>query len=247
MSNAVLLAAQVARLRAAITNRVDSVEHKACEDLHHASLPLLEWLEFLQASEVTGCCDEQLAALRASLVETCGCLTLGLVRPTLFSLRSQIDIAFAWLYFKDHPIEWNTVITYGEGFLLKKEIFDYLENNFRGFKLRFQVLLKHKKRTSEDPYRLLSAHIHSQGMSTMPTYEHLEALVGGESLFLDCLELQKEVAEYIGDIFLSIFSHKWASLPDGIMLSAKQRLSGTDLGDVFGPEIKAFGRRQRNK
>src|SRR3989442_13118197 len=91
--------------------------------------------------------------------EAIACLALGLLRPWLASLRSQIDMLLAWLYFKDHPVEWQRVQDTGEGFKLKSDILKYLSETVEKYKTRFGLLRDCTTRTVEDPFRLLSAHM----------------------------------------------------------------------------------------
>ncbi|MGX9572147.1 hypothetical protein [Mesorhizobium sp. f-mel] len=224
---------QVDRLAKSIADRISSQGQTNCQNTYEAGISLLVWLEYLRTSEKTGTADELIEGLRALIVESAGCLTVGIVRPALFALRGQIDVALSWLYFKDHPIEWKRVTETGDGFVLKKEALGYLENYYEGFKSRFSALKKNKHRSEQDPYRLLSAHVHSQSFSTLPTYGDLESIVATSKSVGECITLQSEVSEYLGDVFLSCFADKWASLPDSILNKAKERLGKDNIHIVF--------------
>ncbi|MBX9459380.1 MAG: hypothetical protein KL863_26885 [Rhizobium sp.] len=199
---------------------------------HDAINPLVEWLDYLEASEKTSTADEFLTGLRASLMESLGCLAAGLVRPAIFSMRSQIDISLGWLYFRDHPVEWRRVARTGDGFKLKGDAMAYLDENIPNFKSRFAVLTKTKKRTEEDPYRLLSAYVHGQSPATLPKYGGLSDLVWTSKLCEDGVKLQFEVGEYVSDIFVAYFAGKWASLPAN-RVAAVQARAGQEASKVF--------------
>ena len=224
---------QVERLKNAVDGFVDENGIRFCEMAYVAGRSLLVWLRLLKESECTGHADELLDGVRASIVEAAGCMSLGLARPALFAMRGQIDVALSWLYFKDHPIEWRKVCETGDGFMLKRDVIAYLESYSQSFKSRYGSLQKNATRRDADPYRMLSAHVHSQSFYTIPTYGDLEALVGKPETLQECAELQTDISEYLGDIFLSCFSGKWASLPDEIVKSVKKRLPADQIYLVF--------------
>lgn len=226
-------AAQTLRLVKAVEDHNSTRGAVVCEAAHVAALPLLHWLDYLRKSAATGCCDEFLGGMKSAIVETCACLALGLVRPAIFSLRGQIDILLSWVYFRDHPVEWNHLQENGEGFMLKRDVLQYLEEYCHNFKLRFSTLVSAKTRREADPYRVLSAHVHSQSPLVLPSYKHLESLVAPEKKIRECIALQQDVAEYLGDILLAIFADKWASLPSAILAPAKARLGADKAAKVF--------------
>jgi hypothetical protein len=192
---------------------------------HHTSLlVVLHWIDYLKKSELTGCCDEILDGIRATAVEASGCIALGLIRPAIFALRAQIDATVAWLYFKDHPKEWDFLIRTGDGFKSRSEIVEFLTKFVDKFGSRFSILSAHKLRKVDQPYRLLSAHIHGQSTLVIPTFQKLEAMVYPEKQCKEAVSLQAEVSEYVSDIFLAYFANKWPSLPDEIMKSVRSRV-----------------------
>jgi hypothetical protein len=225
--------AQTTKLHKAVTRRLVQDGSEICAKIYNAALPLPYWLDYLRTSEATGCCDEFLDGFRAGIVETTGCLAMGLVRPTIFSLRGQLDLALSWLYFKDHPIEWNRVQESGEGFMLKRDVLAYLEEYYAAFKIRFGALQSARTRQEMDPYRLLSAHVHGQNSLVMPLHEHLDTLVRPRKRCLECIQLQAEITEYLSDVLLACFADKWASLPEPIVDAARTRLDPKKLAKVF--------------
>ena len=58
------------------------------------------------------------------------------------SIRLQIDLALAWVYFKDHHVEWGGVQATGDGFKTKKELLDYL----RPCRVRYSFWLAERMR-----------------------------------------------------------------------------------------------------
>src|ERR1700676_2613843 len=94
---------RVEELRLAINDHF--AKHKAnylnnCID---ATKLLLIWLGYLRSSVSRNVADRLLDATQATCIEVAGCLSNGFVRPAIFSIRSQLELLLAWVYFNDHP------------------------------------------------------------------------------------------------------------------------------------------------
>ena len=196
-----------------------------CKRVSEEANCLLAWLEYLRTSEATGAADALLNGVQGAIIETAGCLTLGLVRPALSSLRLQVDMTLSWLYFKDHPVEWGHLRDTGRGFQSKSDVWSYVSEHYPQFKTRFVELERVKSRREADPYRLLSAHIHGQTDFTAPTVGPLSGLVAERRLCDECVELQGEVSEYLSDVLLSAYGDEWASLPSCAREQIERRLN----------------------
>ena len=216
----------VADLVAAASEHGAGVGFDRCRGVRDEAQVLLDWLNYLRQSETTKVADALLDGVQGAVVETVGCLALGLVRPALSSLRAQIDMTLAWLYFKDHKVEWNHLRDSGKGFQTKAQVLSYLGDHWPRFKTRYQLLAQQRTRKEEDPYRLLSAHIHGQTDFTTPKVGPLVRLVANAKLSEECVGLQHDVAEYIGDILLALYGDSWASLPERVADGLSKRLNG---------------------
>jgi len=73
-------------------------------EIDRQSKLFLEWVPFLNSLK-TGVADELLDGAVSSLREVAACSGLGLVRPALLAMRTEIDLILSWLYFKDHSVE----------------------------------------------------------------------------------------------------------------------------------------------
>ncbi len=217
-------AQQLTRLKKAIGNSINVNGESRLQQSEVVLSDVLQWLEYLRKSETTGCCNEMLVGIHSAAVEAAGTIAIGLVRSAIFALRGQIDLAIAWLFFKDHPIEWDHMLRTGEQFKLRGEVFDFFSTYKPEFPGRLALLQKHKTRTLDDPYRVLSAHIHVQSTLVMPKFTQLEALIYPEKRCAEALQMQREVSEYISDMFLAYFGDKWASLPSKIIAAARSRV-----------------------
>lgn len=178
-----------------------------------ASTLIILWEGYLRTSHATGTADCLIDGTASAVREGITCVTLGLVRQALNSLRLQIDLSLAWLYFKDHPVEWRKVQDTGEGFKLKTDLLKYMGDSIVRYPARFSLLRDSKTRTLDDPYRLLSAHLHGQSASVLPQVQKPKDIVATIKAQDEVLELQRECSEYINDIFWSVFADSWTSIP----------------------------------
>jgi len=217
---------QVKNLKIAVNKHCNLSGADLCKEIEKASMPVIEWLAYLRSSEATGIADILLTGIHSTVIEAAGCLCLGLARSALFGMRAEIDMLLAWLYFKDHPIEWEYVQSTGEGYKLKQELIRHLEFYVPKYKERFGLLQQCKKRTELEPYKLLSAHIHSQSVHCVPSIGALSSLVSPLSDCNQCIQIQKEVTEYLNDVLFSCYADKWASLPKSIVSDTTSRLTG---------------------
>lgn len=224
---------QIAGLRQAASEF--STEHgiEILQMVEQKSYLLVNWLSYLNSYHRTGIADSLLDAFGASIRETAGVLSLGMVRQTLFSLRGQIDLVLAWLYFKDHEIEWLHINRTGDGFKLKKELFQYLDLYHQRFSHRYGILQQIATRQEADPYRLLSAHIHAQSDLVLPEISSLKDLVQSEAACKECALAVYEVAEFINDILLSLYLSNWPSLPENIKNQVMTRFKSAEQRGSF--------------
>ena len=160
-------------------------------------------------------------------------LSLGLARPALFSLRGQVDLMLAWLYFKDHAVEWSHVNETAEGFKLKKEILQYLDQYVPRYNHRMGILRQIAIRKEPDPYRLLSAHIHAQSDPVLPMVIDLKSLIRSERICKECAQAAFEVSEFLNDVLLSVYLPSWASFPQVVKSELNKRFKSGDQRKSF--------------
>jgi len=213
---------QLALLVEAVCSYSGSHGAKIVADVDQKSSLFLEWIPYLN-SQKTGVADELLDGAVSSLREAAACAGLGLVRPALLALRTQIDLVLGWIYFKDHRVEWEYLNISGDGFKLKKEILDYLSKHVAGYGTRNGILKDIKKRLEVDPYRLLSAHVHSQSLYTLPLVAELKDVVGSAGTLEELPMLAFEVDEYISDILFSIYAPCWTQIASALKLELDVR------------------------
>jgi hypothetical protein len=184
---------------------------------------MMLWMHYLRAGRLTGVADSLIEGTVSAIHEGIACVALGLARPSLNSLRLQIDLSLAWLYFKDHPVEWQRVQDTGDGFRLKFELMKYFGETSARYNERFGILRSIRKRAIEDPYRLLSAHLHGQNESVLPQVKEPVDIVATPHAQDEVLKLQLECSEYLSDVFWSLFADSWASIPSELKATLEVR------------------------
>lgn len=194
---------------------------------------LVHWLTYLNSFHRTGIANSLLDAAGSSIREVAATLSLGLARQALFSLRGQVDVVLAWLYFKDHAVEWEHVNQTADGFKLKKDLLQYLDQHVPRFAHRMGILRDIATRKEPDPYRLLSAHIHAQSDPVLPVVVELVDLVRSEAVCKECARMSFEVSEYLNDILVAVYLPSWASFPAAVQAALGTRFQSGDQRKSF--------------
>lgn len=224
MTNSVTGAQQITDMLAATETFSKAHGSKVLVEFETNARLLLEWVRFLKKHSLTGTADELLQAVSSSIRESAAFAVIGAVRPCLFSLRAQTDLLLSWLYFKDHPVEYSKMCRTGEGYILKKEALKYFSDFHDKYPERYGGMLKIMTRQQQDPYKLLSAHIHAQSPFVIPEVRSLKDVVRSEKLVMECMRVQFEVAEFLSDILFSLQLFSFGALPQFIQTSLMQRI-----------------------
>lgn len=186
---------------------------------------LISWIQILKLHCRTGTADELLEAVSSTIREAAAFAAIGAVRPCLFALRAQPDLLLSWIYFKDHPIEYSSLCRTGENYILKKEALKYMSDNYDRFSIRFGVMSQTISRKHQDPYRLLSAHIHSQSPFVINEITNFTDIIRDTNLAEECAVAQWEVAEYLSDILFSLTLFSYHALPDVVKNNVNLRIT----------------------
>lgn len=229
---AVDYATQTKSLLADATLRSTETGEQFLREMDHSAVLLLAWIGYLLRSSTVESPKVLLSGAQAAAVEAAGCVSLGLVRPALFSMRAQIDMMMAWMYFHEHPVEWRYARSHaGEG-KLRGEVIKYLGTYFQRFRERYKLLAERRTRREEEPYGILSAHVHSLTPATVPTLAGISSLVSDPANCAECVVLQFSVAEYLNDVCLAVYADRWVDLPDDVRQAAQNRLSRAQMKEL---------------
>jgi hypothetical protein len=205
------------------------------EEMDSASKLLVAWTNYCAGASANTSAKVLLDGAQAAAREAAGCVALGLARPALFSLRAQIDMMMAWLFYRDHPVEWRHAERTAGDAKLRADVVKYLNTFIPRFKERFAILLSRRTRRSEEPYGILSAHVHSLTPTTVPRLSGLQSLVATKTLLNECVAIQADVNEYLSDTLVAVYATMWSDLPDVVRAGVRSRLSAPQLKDLTRP------------
>jgi AAA domain len=83
----------------------------------------------------------------------------------------------------------------------------------------------------EDPYGLPSTHVHGTAITAAPAVGEMATLAQREATCNDCVKLQRDIAEYLTDVFAAWYADRWHDFPDEIKAQLTVRLPGKLLSE----------------
>jgi hypothetical protein len=117
---------QVDDLLAAIQLHCKNGKGKYLDGCLAATSLLMEWFGYIRSSISRQVADRLLDAAQATAIEAACCLSVALVRPAVFSIRAQLELTLAWIYFDDHPVEWRFFEKTGKDYPMRAPLIKYL-------------------------------------------------------------------------------------------------------------------------
>ncbi len=175
----------------------------------------LVWTTREMESGTPGHCDVLLKGCYGAAVEAVSLVSFGLVRPAILSLRSYFELSLQYTYYKDHPVEWRSVIEYRIQPILPATIKRYLRDNFSKFEKRFNKLSAVRTRSNEDCYHILSGVAHGAVVNSISSAVEPVELMEREEIVSQVVRIFHEVGEHVSDIYVAGYQSNWLSLPDG--------------------------------
>jgi hypothetical protein len=221
----------MAALSTAVTSHASAHGDRLLSEVTQRTSLARIWMTYLRSTISRNIADSLLDSAQGAMIETAGCLSLGLVRAAIFSTRAQLELMLAWIYLNDHPVEWSYFQNTGRDYPSRANVLSYFRNNSERFQDRQKILSRKRRRKTEDPYGLLSIHVHTISPSVSPTIGPLSALVQPEPVCNEALELVSEVSEYITDIFIAWYADHWHDLPREATDDVSHRLTAPELAE----------------
>jgi len=221
----------VAALVAEIQKRALKQKGKPVEEITQATRLLLIWISHLRTIISNSAAEHLLNGVQGAIIEVAGCLALGLVRPAIFALRVQLELTLAWIYFNDHAVEFAQIENDAHEFPLRAKLKGYMQEYGGRFSKRLTILSENRTRKIEDPYGILSNYVHSHSELSSPKVRPLQEIVESDARCAECVELQKEVAEYLTDTLAAWFADSWHDWPQTIKDGLSSRLTAKKLKD----------------
>src|SRR5271168_1533465 len=114
-------------LEAAITGSLSAglPAATACEQSFRV---MNNWLKEINLTHTTIGSSVLIRGALSASIEVVSTAYLGMVRQSISSLRAYYELSLAWLYYKDHPIEWGRIVVGSDQTSLPGEIQKYLRN-----------------------------------------------------------------------------------------------------------------------
>jgi hypothetical protein len=222
---------QVKVLLDAVNAHCNKTKGKHLDGLISATSLLMAWYGYLRSSLSNNIADRLLESAQGATIEAACCISLALVRPAIFSIRAQLELSLAWLYYNDHGVEWRFFEKTGKDYPMRASLVKYMQSNNTRYTERSRLLQKTKTRIDDDPYALLSIHVHSFSAHGGPINDQISSVVQSDAACDECVQLQRHVAEYLADTFSSWYADQWHDLPNEIKGHLTKRLAPKDLKD----------------
>ena len=203
----------------------DTVEE--CKEYLQLSLG---WIALHLSDERHNHCHLLTKGCYGTAVEAVSLLAFGLIRPAILSLRAHYELELQFLYYRDHPIEWRSVMAFRTQPTLPSVNKKYLRDFFPAFAARFKTLTANCSRAHEDCYAVLSGVAHGTAIHSVSTATKPQELVEDEQTVASAKTVFKDVAETISDINVACYESNWLSLPQLVQENLTTRFVGKQPG-----------------
>lgn len=182
------------------------------------------WLHKFRIENSSPIADSLIDGAFCASIEVVSTAYLGLMRPAIFSLRAHYELLYAWIYYKDHPVEWQSFVNGLDQGRLPGAIDKYTATNFPIQDHRWKVLSSKTQRSIPDPYAVLSAFVHGTQRKSVPTAKKPSDIVYPIPVLAQLPSFVSAVSENISDVLVSCFQSNWESLPAEIQSQLDARL-----------------------
>lgn len=166
-----------------------------------------------------------LVGAKVSLLEAGAAWAIGSNRGAASSLRAYIENTFAWLYYKDHPVEYGVVENLRGDVMLPKAIQGYIKQIDHNFDKSYLELSKNslRGRDSEYYYTILSQFVHAHPSFSALSDNIMDLAVSSprDSGFLTVC---RNADEFISDNYATYYRGSWDDVPELVATSVADRL-----------------------
>lgn len=170
-----------------------------------------------------------LGGAHSASIEVVSLAYLGLMRPAIFSLRAHFELAYSWLYYRDHPIEWDAFLSGLDTSRLPGAVDQYIGKFYACHGPRWKTLVAKRERSAEDPYAILSAFVHGNQPNTIPNAQKPSDVVHPLQSLQQLPAFVFAVSECLSDVTVSCYQSNWESLPTEVSSQLRKR---------FGTKVK---------
>ncbi len=196
--------------------------------------PILRWIHWYETARSTSSALELLEGCRAAVLEATAYICFGLGRAAITSIRTQIDTLLSFSFFRNHPAEWNQVVTTGQGFRLRADVVEYYKGIDKSFEGRLAQIESGSGKRLIDTYRKLSAHIHGQAPMALPDAMEMKTLIWDEPRLRSVVAIQSDAAITLSNFLAAVHATEWQELPAEIVAEAKALIPEHKRASFFG-------------
>jgi hypothetical protein len=188
------------------------------------------WVDYAWPLGADNAARPLLVGAKISLLEAGTSWGIGSNRGAAASLRTFVENIFAWLYYKDHPVEYGLVSSREDDLVLPKAIKLYLQRTDKGFEKAWSILLGAALRETDYYYSDISQYVHAHPSFSSTTSDISNSII---SVPRDdgFLVLSSYADEFVSDAYLTLHRHHWDMIPAAVKDNAQQRL---------GPKLSKF-------
>jgi hypothetical protein len=193
-------------------------------DAYFKSLPFSrDWIQREWPLSDGNPAQNLLIAAKVAFVEAGTAWAIGSNRGAASSLRAYIEAAFAWLYYKDHVVEFRAVLQRQMDMSLPKTVQSYLKSIDSGWEKAYAMLARNKQRLNEYFYTDVShfVHAHPAFASRSINIEQTAVSAPRDASFIT---LSSMVDEFISDNYLTSYRTSWGDVPKSVQENAANRL-----------------------
>src|SRR6185437_8495032 len=181
------------------------------------------WIEYSWTISVDNPARPLLVGAKIALLESAASWGIGSNRGAAASLRTFIENSIAWLYYKDHPVEYRVMAERDDDLLLPKAVKNYLHRANKGYERAWPVLAAAAKRPSEYFYSDISQYVHAH-----PAFTNFGADIAAIAISQPrdgkFLNICANADEFLSDIYVVFYRHNWESIAQPVRENLSTRL-----------------------
>lgn len=164
-----------------------------------------------------------LAASKQALLDAGATWAAGLNRGAVAALRSVIETGIAWIYYKDHPVEFKQVMQHRENMMLPKAVQNYAASVRDSTDKAYKELSKKSTRDADYYYSTVSSYVHGHPSFALVVNDLAEMTVSVPPA-AGFLQMSGYSDEFISDVYLSYYIDSWGSVPKIVQENAVERV-----------------------
>lgn len=173
-------------------------EDSHIKDLHSAISKIAMLARQIQIVEVGNPALPFVHEMQLSGHDVVRCISLSLYKPAISAMRSMLECAIYYCYFRSHPAELKTLVRDDKYYLSKSEIMDYFQVHVDGWKKKQSAIALVSRLDSW--YSKVSAIIHGQIPGSwskslaISDSSHYDTLLKETVKFaVDCADISRDV------------------------------------------------------